>query len=153
MELSEFVASFSKKVNLPGLELDNDDYCAFTIDDMPVHLQGIKEKDQVLVYGDMGDLPAERDEAFFLALLQMNYLFSGTRGGTIAYQKDSERVILELLVHNFSKYEEEEIYNLLEEFANSLEELRNFMENYRANAATVTETVSHDDYLNLGLRI
>lgn len=154
MELADFVASFSRKIDMPDLKLDNDDYCAFTVDDMPVHLQGLKEKNQLLIYGEMGDLPAERNEAFFIALLQMNYLFSGTRGGTIAFQKDSGKLLLQIIIHNFSQLDENAVYDALEDFVNALEELRAFLDNYRLQAeAAPTQQTKPDDLLSPGIRV
>lgn len=134
MQFNEFLVSFGKMFQLEDLKADESGHCAITVDDMVVHLQEVAELDQVVVYGELGELPAEQDGGFYRALLEANYLFTGTRGGTIALRSGSPMLVLQRAISDFSQKREDVILQNLEDFVNAQEELVAFVRDYRGQA-------------------
>lgn len=154
MNLTNFIENFAGKSGLEGLTVDNNGYCAFTVDGMAIKLQEYQEKDIVLIYGELGDLPAEQDCKFFKALLKMNYLFTGTRGATISLDPENEKLMLQQLYSEFSRNDADAICSKLEEFTNSLEELQRFLNDYRCTFeenGQVQNTLPENDFGANGL--
>lgn len=145
MELNEFLVDFGKIVGVPDLRVDEDEHCALSVDEMVVHLQADKLHDALLIHGEVSELPSECGEGFFRALLEMNYLFSGTRGATLSLKPESDMLELAILLPGFTYCSMEKMLKILESFVNSLETLRNFIQDYRSGVNAKTASAETED--------
>jgi hypothetical protein len=95
---SRVLNEFGDSLGLPGLALDEGGYCGLRFDDIPVHLELLGERQQVLLHTCLGSVPAQADKAFHARLLHGNHFFAGTAGATIGVHPESGSIDMALVL-------------------------------------------------------
>ncbi|MDR1595334.1 MAG: type III secretion system chaperone [Puniceicoccales bacterium] len=99
MDLSEYVnellQAVGKSLSLPGLALDDNGHCVLLFDDKVVlNIELDIEKELLIVYSYIGEVPFEGRETIFETLLESNLFWKDTQGATIGIDKQTQTVVL-----------------------------------------------------------
>ena len=92
MTFDELIRDFGGQI---GVELTpRDGMVALDVDGMSVLIQELHELDAVVVLGEIGEPPPQGLEALLSSMLNANYLFTGTGGGTLSRDPESGKFYL-----------------------------------------------------------
>jgi hypothetical protein len=99
MDLYKYVDSLlqmiGKSLDLPGLSLDTNGHCVLLFDDKVVlNMELDSEKELLIIYSYLGEVPFEGREIIFEALLESNLFWKDTQGATIGIDKQTQTVVL-----------------------------------------------------------
>jgi hypothetical protein len=99
MDLEEYVnellQSIGKSLDLPGLALDDNGHCVLLFDDKVVlNMEFDREKELLIIYSYIGEVPYEGREIIFETLLESNLFWKDTQGATIGIDKQTQTVVL-----------------------------------------------------------
>ena len=71
-------------MGLPGLSLDENNHCVLLFDDKVVlNMELNEEKELLIIYSYLGEVPFEGRENIFESLLESNLFWKDTQGATI----------------------------------------------------------------------
>ena len=98
--LAEFVARLGERGGVPDVSLDDARTCTLVFDDQWVHLEEHEAGNAVLLYADVGRLPAEQSAADGMCrrLLEANLFTAGTAGATLGVASASGLIALTLRI-------------------------------------------------------
>ena len=88
MEFNELIESFAASLGIEGVAIEGG-AAAFEIDGMKVNIFHDAEAEAVMIYGEIGQPPAEDDRSFGPAMLKANHLFGGTGGATLCQDPET----------------------------------------------------------------
>ena len=88
MEYNELIESFAASLGIEGVEIEGG-AAAFEIDGMKIAIFNDAEAKTVMIYGEIGQPPAEDDRSFGPAMLKANHLFAGTGGATLCQNPET----------------------------------------------------------------
>ncbi|MBG0775366.1 MAG: type III secretion system chaperone [Desulfovibrionaceae bacterium] len=88
-EMDAILKEFGTSLGFDGLEFDEYGYCCLFFDDIVVNIEVNEKSEQLFLYANIGDIPADADKAFYETLLEANFLFRGTSGGAIGMDKSA----------------------------------------------------------------
>jgi hypothetical protein len=99
MNLREYVngllQEIGKSLDLPGLVLDENDHCVLLFDDKVVlNMELDNDKELLIIYSYIGEVPFEGRETIFEALLESNLFWKDTQGATIGIDRQTQTVVL-----------------------------------------------------------
>jgi hypothetical protein len=93
--VDELLKTIGKSLDLPGLALDENDHCVLLFDDKVVlNIELDTEKELLIIYSYIGEVPFEGREIIFETLLESNLFWKGTQGATIGIDKQTQTVVL-----------------------------------------------------------
>ena len=76
------------------LKLDDSHSCSFEADNTLITITHLPETDEIVLLGDLGELPGANREPLLMKLLQGNYLFKETHGATFSVNTESKHIVL-----------------------------------------------------------
>ena len=82
--VNELLESTGKSLGLPGLSLDENNHCVLLFDD----------KELLIIYSYLGEVPFEGRENIFESLLESNLFWKDTQGATIGIDRQTQTVVL-----------------------------------------------------------
>jgi hypothetical protein len=116
-EFAGLLKSYSQMVEIPTLQPEEKKYCALNFDGHVIHLELKEETQEIMFYATIAPLPANRRELLYETLLEANYFFQMTKGGTLGVDTTLKKIALVyqtplpgLNIHEFDK--------MLEKFVN-----------------------------------
>ena len=130
MEIDQLLERFGNDTGLGRLDLDEADTCTFLVDDMKISIMSITEGGHLLLFADVGEIPADGRAALSLAALRANYLFRGTAGATLAVRPDSPILLLNQSLR-LDTLSYEQFVQALDDFTSTLEEWKRTLADYR----------------------
>ena len=143
METVELIKVLGEKLDVE-LTVDSDGTCAFEADGMVVSIHDLRELSAVALVGDLGEPPPERLEALYKAMMESNYLFSGTAGATISRNPATGRFAL-CQAWSCSTLDGDSFYAAVERFLNTLEVWGRMVHNYRSGNSSSDEAAEAPD--------
>lgn len=157
MEYKELLADFGAKVG-GGMDLvpDASGMVNLSVDDMSFSILGLEEVGQVVLSGEVGEVPpVEHQERLYRALLIANSNLAGTNGATLALDPDGGQVRLCRLLP-LALLDVESFSSEVENFLNTLEFWHRIVTDFRGEVqnegATSSETAAdlEKDFPSLG---
>ncbi|MDR3144288.1 MAG: type III secretion system chaperone [Puniceicoccales bacterium] len=93
--VDELLQAIGKSLDLPGLALDTNGHCVLLFDDKVVlNIELDEEKELLIIYSYIGEIPFEGRETIFETLLESNLFWKNTQGATIGIDKQTQTVVL-----------------------------------------------------------
>jgi hypothetical protein len=93
--VNELLESTGKSLGLPGLSLDENNHCVLLFDDKVVlNMELNEEKELLIIYSYLGEVPFEGRENIFESLLESNLFWKDTQGATIGIDRQTQTVVL-----------------------------------------------------------
>lgn len=92
------IREFGQTVGLPDLEPDEEGYCCLEFDGHIVNVEFNAPTEEVFLYAQIASLPETGREALYEALLEGNFFYRGTKGGTLGVDSASAAVVFVLKV-------------------------------------------------------
>ena len=131
MDYAELMADFVAKLNVEGAEPDADGVYHFEIDGMPVSMMEVAELQQLVVWGDLGDLPpAGNRERLYRTMMEAMFMGEGTGGSSFSIDRGSGRVFLQRFL-SLVALDPDGFMAQIERFVNVLEEWRKLIADFR----------------------
>ncbi|MBI1247930.1 hypothetical protein GC197_08840 [bacterium] len=93
-DYQKILASFGQSLGLEDASPDEEGYCAFSFDDLVVHMQYTPDDDQLTIYSRIGEVDEDRVEGIYGMLLAANMFWQGTQGATFSVEPDLQLVFL-----------------------------------------------------------
>ena len=118
--LNNLLGEFGTAIGMPELELDEENRCNLTFDEVAVSFELSPDEASVYLYSYLGDVAGNDSKAVFAALLDANYLFRGTLGATMGVDEVSGRVVI-IRSEDLSTLRLSRFQSLVEEFVNLAE--------------------------------
>ena len=81
--INRLLTNFGNALGLDGLSLDESGYCCLSFDEVLVNIEAVGESSLVLLYSSLGALSEDAGREVYRRLLEANYFFQDTAGGTI----------------------------------------------------------------------
>ena len=141
MEIDALLERFGNDTGLGRLALDGAGACTFLVDEMKVSFMHVAEGSRLLLFAEVGELPAAGDSGMLLAALRANYLFRGTSGATLAVRPDSPVLFLNQSL-GLDGLSYEDFVQALGDFTTTLAEWRQLLADYRPDASAPETAVA-----------
>lgn len=94
-EVNGLLHDIGQSLELPTLALDENDHCVLLFDDKVVlNMELDIEKELLIIYSYLGEVPFEGRETIFETLLESNLFWKDTQGATIGIDKQTQTVVL-----------------------------------------------------------
>lgn len=119
-QINLLLGEFGREIGLDGLTLDADGHAALAFDDVLVNLELEEDDDRLLFYAYLGGIRGDAPAAM-RAMLEANLFWRGADGGTLAMERATGGVVLELAVPAAS-LDRARLEAVLERFINTAEE-------------------------------
>ena len=132
MDASEIISAFGEKLGI-GLEFDADNVCSFEADGMVVTFHNLREIDEIVIMGDLGEPPPWNLEHLYRAMLEANHLFNATFGATISFNAESGHFAL-CRALPCKALDGESFFAAAEHFVSALELWTRLVRDYRGGA-------------------
>lgn len=117
--INRLLTDFGNTLGLDSLTLDEEGYCCLKFDDLMVNFERVNEEDALLlVYAPLGQMPENAPASVYAQLLQANYFFVGTGGGTLGLSEDGNVVAL-VQILDISRMEVLGLEEVLQNFVNA----------------------------------
>ncbi|MBS7777915.1 type III secretion system chaperone [Acidovorax sp. CCYZU-2555] len=97
-DINRLLTDFGNYLGLESLALDENDYCCLTFDDIYLNIEAVGEGSAVLIYSSLGVVPEDAGAEVYKRLLEANYFFHKTSGGTIGLEAGTGLVAMTQLV-------------------------------------------------------
>ena len=140
MEIDALLERFGNDTGLGRLALDGAGACTFLVDEMKVSFMYVAEGGRLLLFAEVGELPAAGNPGMLLAALRANYLFRGTSGATLAVRPDSPVLFLNQSL-GLDGLSYEDFVHALGDFTATLAEWRRLLADYRPDASASENAV------------
>jgi hypothetical protein len=114
------LGEFGREIGLPGLALDEDGHAALAFDDVLVNFEVEEGDERLLLYAYLGEIRGDA-AASMRAMLEANLFWRGADGGTLAMERATGGVVLELAVPTAS-LDRSKLQATLERFINTAED-------------------------------
>ena len=141
MEIDKLLERFGNDTGLGRLALDGAGACTFLVDEMKVSFMHVAEGGRLLLFAEVGELPAVGDSGMLLAALRANYLFRGTSGATLAVRPDSPALFLNQSL-GLDGLSYGDFVQALGDFTTTLAKWRHLLADYRPDASATEAAVS-----------
>ena len=93
--VNDLLEAIGVSLELPGLSLDENNHCVLLFDDKVVlNIELNEEKELLIIYSYLGEVPFEGREIIFETLLESNLFWKDTQGATIGIDKQTQTVVL-----------------------------------------------------------
>lgn len=93
--VNDLLEAIGVSLELPGLSLDENDHCVLLFDDKVVlNIELNEEKELLIIYSYLGEVPFAGREIIFETLLESNLFWKDTQGATIGIDKQTQTVVL-----------------------------------------------------------
>ena len=115
-DVQKLVERLGGELEIPGLTLDENGYCCLMFDDLSLNIETDAEG-LLFVYSHIGRIPAQDKEIFYQKLLEANYFYQQTGGGTIGIDAGQGIVVL-IMQTPGSVLQDESFRKMLENFVN-----------------------------------
>ena len=93
-DFTNILKHFGSSINLPDLNLDEDNRCNLFFDEVPVSIEVSPNEQYVYMYSYLGDVPVASSESMGNKLLEANYIYGETERCTLGIQNISRKVAL-----------------------------------------------------------
>ncbi len=93
-DFKNILKHFGAGINLPDLNLDEDNRCNLFFDEVPVSIEVSPNEQYVYMYSYLGDVPLANSESMGNKLLEANYIYGETERCTLGIQNISRKVAL-----------------------------------------------------------
>jgi hypothetical protein len=104
-------------VGVPELEFDTNGYCVVYLDEIPINMELGEEDESLFFYTHVGEVPGDGKPEFYEMLLDANWFYKGTAGGTLGIDKDSSVVSI-IYRASTAELDTEKFQKIIENFAN-----------------------------------
>ncbi len=121
-ELEKILGEFGNRIGIPNLSFDEHGYCCLMFDDIVVNIEADSDSETLFLYSNVGDLPSESSPSLYQTLLEKNFLFRGTGGGTLGIDKNTQIIAYAYQIP-FKLVTIESFERTLESFVNISEDL------------------------------
>ncbi len=103
-----FVGMMKRTASLLGndeFEVEEGNHAVIGVEDVLISFQYLDEAEQILIFGDILELPKENRDIFYEMLLEGQFFFEKTQGFTLAINKDLNIVLLQtaLSIHTLDE--------------------------------------------------
>jgi hypothetical protein len=110
-EVDKLLGKLGDSLGLADLALDENNHCILLFDDKVIlNLELDEEKEILVVYSYIGEVPFEGRENIFESFLESNFFWKNTQGATLGIDKHTQTVVLaypmELPLKNKDIFEE-----------------------------------------------
>ena len=146
MQYRELIKGLVEKAGIAGeVEIDDEERCLLEFDGFGVVIQGIDAANAISFVAPVAELPPEKPERLYRALLEANHVFQGTGGATLSVNPDGG---FAYLCRQFDSraLDVDELASALDGFLDTLEAWRTFIVEYRSRPAE--EETAEDDPLS-----
>ena len=92
--IDAILADFGASIGIPDLSFDENGFCCLFFDDVAVNLELDRAAGRLVAYANVGALPEKPDVEFQQMLLEANYFYRHTDGGTLGTDRESRLVVL-----------------------------------------------------------
>ena len=152
MDFSELMTGFCSMLDIEGAEPDTDGAYHFEIDEMPVSFMELESLRQIVVWGDVGEMPPGSREQLYKALMEAMFMGEGTGGSSFSIDRESGRVVLQHLAP-LAVLDEDSFKAMVERFVNVLEEWRKLIADFRDVAPELERAAetAEEENRNFGL--
>lgn len=129
MENIELIKSFCARLGME-VEDSSDGVFTFEVDERVFTIHNLEEIGQIVLTGELGNLPPENNEMLYKALLEAQHMFVATGGATFSIDPDTNKFILckslvSLILDADSFFAEAESFiNVLHTWANTINDYR-----------------------------
>lgn len=131
MQYRELIKGLVEKAGIAGeVEIDDEERCLLEFDGFGVVIQGVDAANVILFISPVAELPPEKPERLYRALLEANHVFQGTDGATLSVNPDGGFVYLCRQLDS-RMLDVDELADALDGFLNTLEAWRTFIAEYR----------------------
>lgn len=96
--IHRLLTDFGKYLGLESLALDDNGHCGLSFDDIFVNIEAMDDSSFVLLYSSLGQVPENAGSEIYMRLLEANYFFQQTAGGTLGLEADTGLVVLSHVV-------------------------------------------------------
>jgi len=94
-EVKKLLKKLGKSLNLPHLDLDDNNHCILLFDEkLVLNIELNEPKEALVIYAYLGEVPLENREVIFERLLEANAFWNGTNGATFGIDKQSQTLVL-----------------------------------------------------------
>ena len=112
-DLQRVLKEFGTSVDVPEIELDEDNYCAIaTGDGVLLNIDYVEESEDLIIFTTLGAVPPEARVLVFQDLLEANFRWQTTAGGTLCLDPTGEYALMMYRV-DADNLTVEELSNLL----------------------------------------
>ena len=122
MNFKDLITGFAAQLGLSDVNVD-DDIVSISVDDFIVNIQNLIELNKIIVYAEIAERPPDDDGLLAEVLLQSNYMYRGTGGGTISQDPETKK-------YYFTRIDDLAVVTV-ESFVEQFEKLTNYLENWR----------------------
>ena len=152
MEYSELMQDFIRRLNVADARADADGAYHFVIDDMPISFMEVADRRELVVWGEVGELPPGNCARLYRTMLEAMFMGEGTLGNAFSIDRESGRVCLQRIVP-LAVLDPAGFRELVERFANVLEEWRKLVADFREVAPELerAEPMREGETGNFGL--
>lgn len=119
-QINLLLTEFGREIGLDGLALDEDGHAALAFDDVLVNFEIEEGGERLLLYAYLGEIRGDA-AASMRAMLEANLFWRGADGGTLAIERATGGVVLELAVPAAS-LDRSKLQATLERFINTAED-------------------------------
>ena len=135
MQYRELIKGLVEKAGIAGeVEIDDEERCLLEFDGFGVVIQGADAADSIAFISPVAELPPEKPERLYRALLEANHVFQGTGGATLSVNPDGGFVYL-CRQFDSRMLDVDGLADALDGFLNTLEAWRTFIVEYRDRPA------------------
>jgi hypothetical protein len=95
--VNKYLKRFGKKIGIPDLTLDEDNYCAIQFDEnIQVNIEVVGEENEEIVcfYSSVKEVPKNNQEELFYKLLELNLFGLQTNGACFAIHPEANEILL-----------------------------------------------------------
>lgn len=96
--IHRLLTDFGKHLGLENLGLDDNGRGCLTFDGICVYIEAMDDSSLLLLYSSLGQLPEDTGSATYMRLLEANYFFQQTAGGTLGLEADTGLVVMSHVV-------------------------------------------------------
>lgn len=143
MEFKEIVDYFAQAVGVPELAADENGVCSVDVDGMTLVMSEQKESRQLIVWSELGEMPAEGRDQLFQVLLQAMYMGIATEGAVFAIDPETKNLVM-YRQEPLQFMEGSSFMAMFEGFVNVLERWRNLLADFRPVLGEVEQTAKRE---------
>lgn len=114
MEYKDLLIEFAARIGISDdICLDDDGVWRIGTEDIVFSFREVPERDALLVYSSIGELPPRGAESFKAAILQANFLEQGMPCGVFSLDKDNQ-----VWIHRYFDLKAIDVTKLMDDFEN-----------------------------------
>lgn len=129
-KLQSIMTAFGEKNEIENFALDEEGACGVNSDeDVTFFLQYLEDIDSLAFIAPVGIVKKEYELEMYKALLQANMLWEETEGATLAFDPESEEIVLQISA-DLASLDLETFESLMEDFVSMVEEWQDLIANF-----------------------